>query len=177
MYCAVVSHQLLLTFNWVTGKTVIACCWARAFVKTFGLKIFVIAPPTLHDDWKQTATEATGLRVDTGKKKKPKQKKTTVGVKDKKTKKSVEKTATGKRKKKSMKVESDSSEEDEEPDELEDDDCDMFIYSWSEKSIQSYKSVINDINDYVVICDEAHNMQAIDSKRTQEALKLMFPKK
>jgi len=51
----------------------------------------------------------------------------------------------------------------------------MYIYSWSK--ISDYKNVINDIDDYVVIADEAHSMQSMSSKRTEEALKLMGPKK
>ena len=49
----------------LVGKTIIGCVWAKAFRKTFkGLKVFVIAPVSLREDWTRTATEATGLVLD-----------------------------------------------------------------------------------------------------------------
>ena len=159
------------------GKTIIGCVWAKAFLKTFeGLKIFVIAPVSLHDDWKRTAVEATGLKLlDTGDKKKKKKKKS----KAKRKNKDPEKTVTGKRRKKKAKKidsDSDSEHEDESDDEsIDNNSVDLHIMSWNK--VDDYKNVINDIDDYVVIADEAHSMQNVSSKRTEEALKLMFPKK
>ena len=170
-----------------TGKTIIGCIWAKAFLKTFkGLKVFVIAPVSLRDDWTRTATEATGLVLDMGDTKKKSKKRGKAKKKKKKTKVDEEKTVTGKRRRKAKKVESDIEESD---DDIEDDDSDddesltdntsnnidMYIYSWSK--ISDYKNVINDIDDYVVIADEAHSMQSMSSKRTEEALKLMSPNK
>ena len=151
------------------------------------MKIFVIAPVSLRDDWTRTATEATGLTLDMGDTKKNSKKRgKKAKTKKKKTKPDEEKTVTGKRRKKAKKVESDIEDSD---DDIEDDDSDgdesltdntnndidMYIYSWSK--ISDYKNVINDIDDYVVIADEAHSMQSMSSKRTEEALKLMGPKK
>lgn len=157
------------------GKTIIGCVWAKAFLNTFeGLKIFVIAPVSLHDDWKRTAIEATGLKLDTGDKKKKKKK-----SKAKRKNKDPEKTVTGKRRKKKAKKidsDSDSEHEDESDDEsIDNNSVDLHIMSWNK--VDDYKNVINDIDDYVVIADEAHSMQNVSSKRTEEALKLMFPKK
>ncbi|KAL7539166.1 hypothetical protein ACHAXR_011839 [Thalassiosira sp. AJA248-18] len=132
------------------------------------MKVFVIAPISLHDDWKRTATEATGLKTDPGAKKGKKAKST----KKKKKKEDTGKTVTGKRKKKKAKKAEDSDSED---DSETPNDFDLYVYSWS--SVDAYKDVISDISDYVVICDEAHYLQSMDSKRTKEALKLMFPKK
>ena len=136
------------------------------------MKVFVIAPVSLHDDWKRTAVEATGLKLDTGGKKKKKKK-----SKAKRKNKDPEKTVTGKRrKKKKIDSDSDSEHEDESDDEsIDNNSVDLHIMSWSK--VDDYKKVINDIDDYVVIADEAHNMQNVSSKRTEEALKLMFPKK
>ena len=149
------------------------------------MKVFVIAPVSLRDDWTRTATEATGLVLDMGDTKKKSKKRGKAKKKKKKTK-VDEETVTGKRRRKAKKVESDIEESD---DDIEDDDSDddesltdntsnnidMYIYSWSK--ISDYKNVINDIDDYVVIADEAHSMQSMSSKRTEEALKLMSPKK
>ena len=153
-----------------TGKTLIGCVWAKAFLNTFeGIKIIVIAPVSLHDDWRRTATEATGLKVDPGgKKKKGKAKK----KKKKKKEEDTGKTVTGKRKKKAKKIESDSEEECEPSNNF-----DLHVFSWA--STSKCKDIMTDISDsgYVVICDEAHNMQSFTSKRTEDVLKLVFPKK
>ncbi len=154
-------RRLILAFDMGLGKTIIGCVWAKAFLRTFvGIKIFVIAPVSLHEDWRRTAGSATGLKVDSGKKKKKK-----VVAKKKEEPSSEEYFATGKkRKSKKKKEEADTLQEDEEPD--------MYIYSWN--SVSAYKEVINDCTEgYVVICDEAHNMQSMASQRTKDALKLM----
>lgn len=42
----------------------IGCVWARAFQKTFdSLKIIILCPVSLKKEWKRTAEEATGLKV------------------------------------------------------------------------------------------------------------------
>eukprot|EP00579_Thalassiosira_antarctica_P001953 CAMPEP_0201875244 /NCGR_PEP_ID=MMETSP0902-20130614/7268_1 /ASSEMBLY_ACC=CAM_ASM_000551 /TAXON_ID=420261 /ORGANISM="Thalassiosira antarctica, Strain CCMP982" /LENGTH=1151 /DNA_ID=CAMNT_0048402259 /DNA_START=179 /DNA_END=3634 /DNA_ORIENTATION=+ len=164
-------RRLILAFDMGLGKTIIACAWAKAFVNTFeGIKVIIIAPVTLHDDWRRNATEATGLKVDPGGKKKK--------VKAKKKKKKEEdtgKTVTGKRKKKAKKIESDSEElsECEPPNNF-----DVYVFSW--QGTIACKNIITDIvsdSGYVVICDEAHSMQTMTSKRTEDVLKLVFPKK
>ena len=53
---------------------------------------------------------------------------------------------------------------------------DMYIFSWS--SVAECKSIIaTSPGEYVVICDEAHNMQSMAAKRTVDALKLILGKK
>ena len=48
------------------GKTLIGCVWGKAFHQTFDrLKIFVICPVSLKEEWKRTAEKATGLKVTT----------------------------------------------------------------------------------------------------------------
>jgi hypothetical protein len=55
-------------------------------------------------------------------------------------------------------------------------DVNMFIFSWS--SVADCKSIlVENPGDYVVICDEAHNMQSMTAKRTEDALKLILGKK
>jgi len=166
-------RRLILAFDMGLGKTIIGCVWAKAFKNTFqGITIFVIAPPSLHEDWQRTATDATGLVLGNNRKKKNKS--------DKATKKNgdvedeYELTVTGKRRKKAKKkkAESDSDDDNEES---SCDNIDMYIYSWD--SISAYKDVILDVSDFVVIADEAHYMQSMEAKRTKEALSLMSRKK
>ena len=96
-----------------TGKTIIGCVWAKSFIKTFkGLKVFVIAPVSLREDWTRTATEATGLVLDMGDTKKKSKKRGK--AKKKKKKKVDEKTVTGKRRRKAKMVESDIEDLDDE---------------------------------------------------------------
>ena len=153
-------RRLILAFDMGLGKTIIGCVWSKAFLRTFeGIKIIIIAPVSLHDDWKRTATNATGLKPDTGAKKKKAVKKKPAATTD-------EYYATGK-KRKSKKKEEDDKDDDNNPN--------VYIYSWN--NVSAYKEVINDCPEgYVVICDEAHSMQSMTSQRTKDALKLMFPK-
>ncbi len=160
------------------GKTAIGAVWAKAFLNTYEeMKIFIIAPVTLHDDWRRTLAEATGLKLDAGDKKKKAKKKGKASKKKNNKKKGVtERTVTGKRRKRPLKRDSDSEDgEPEEPASDGTDEVDVHILSWS--SVSAYKNVINDISDYVVIADEAHHMQNMTSKRTEDTLKLCFPKK
>ena len=132
-----------------------------------GFKIFVIAPVSLHDDWRRTAAEATGLRVHEkagkGKKKangKKKGKKRRRGNK----KKEEGRTVTGKPRRRAARLDesdddlsdcsSSSDEEDEEKDPSA--DFDLMVLSW--QSIKAYRDVVGN-SDYVVIADEAHHMQ------------------
>ena len=174
---ALKMRRLILAFDMGLGKTIIGCVWAKAFLKTFeGIKIFVIAPVSLHDDWKRTATDATGLRIDNTGDKKKKGRKKAKKEEEKKKKPKSEKTVTGKLRKKTKIDSFDSDNEDNKSDEEDAENAfDLHILSWN--SVNAYKQVITDIDNYVVICDEAHNMQTMSSKRTEEALKLMFPKK
>ena len=153
-------RRLVAAFDMGLGKTIIGCVWAKAFLRTFtGIKVFVIAPVTLHEDWRRTATNATGLKISSGKKKKK-------AAANKKEPSSDEYYATGKKRKSKKKKEVEDTSIDDE---------DVYIYSWS--NVSAYKEVINDCPEgYVVICDEAHNMQSMTSQRTKDALKLMYPK-
>jgi hypothetical protein len=166
-------RRLILAFDMGLGKTIIGCVWAKAFKNTFpGITIFVIAPPSLHEDWQRTATDATGLVLGKNRKKKNRSGKATKKNGDDEDE--YELTVTGKRRKKAKKkkAESDSDDDNEES---SCDNIDMYIYSWD--SISAYKDVILDVSDFVVIADEAHCMQSMEAKRTKEALSLMSRKK
>mmetsp|Transcript_19710 Transcript_19710/g.41386 ORF Transcript_19710/g.41386 Transcript_19710/m.41386 type:complete len:835 (-) Transcript_19710:1294-3798(-) len=51
----------------------------------------------------------------------------------------------------------------------------MYILSWS--NVSAYKKITAEVSNYVVICDEAHNMQSMNAERTKEILHLVFPKR
>jgi hypothetical protein len=64
------TRRLILAYDMGLGKTLISCVWANAFLKTFeGLKVFVIAPVSLQQDWMKTARNCTDIlaeRTDRG---------------------------------------------------------------------------------------------------------------
>lgn len=69
-------RRMILALDMGLGKTLIGAVWSKAFKKTFSdLKIFVVCPVTLKEEWKRTAFEQVGLQVeDETKKKKGKKK-------------------------------------------------------------------------------------------------------
>ena len=111
------------------GKTLIACVWAKAFKKTFeSLRILVIAPVSLRNEWEKTALNATGLRVAPEK----------ISKKDK-----------------------------------NDESYDMFIYSWGKVPTE----IPSTVHSFIVICDEAHQMQSMNATRTKGILNLTVEKR
>lgn len=62
------KRRVVLALDMGLGKTLIGCVWSRSFKLSFdGLKIFVICPVSLKGEWKRTAEEATGLKVEEAK--------------------------------------------------------------------------------------------------------------
>lgn len=139
-------RRLVLAFDMGLGKTLIACVWAKAFIDTFdGIKVYIIAPVSIKDSWKKTALDATGLKC----KEVVKQKK--VSKQKTKTKKKMDETGTTTGK-------------------SDDNDYDIEIFSWAKVPPAIPKSV----KHFVVICDEAHNMQSMESARTKDTLGLVL---
>jgi len=137
-------RRLVVAYDMGLGKTLIGCVWAKAFKKTFdGLKIYIIAPVTLKQNWQDTALTATGLR--TYEEQKPKKKK---------------------RKLKSI----DECAQVEESPEEEDCFLDISISSWAKIP----QHVPPRVKNFVVICDEAHSMQSMNSGRTKDVLRLVL---
>jgi len=59
-------RRAVLALDMGTGKTLVACVWARAFTKAYvNITVIVICPVSLKDEWKRTAEKATGLGVQT----------------------------------------------------------------------------------------------------------------
>ena len=62
------KRRMILALDMGLGKTLIGCVWSRSFKLSFKhLKIFVICPVSLKEEWKRTAENATGLKVEEGK--------------------------------------------------------------------------------------------------------------
>jgi SNF2 family DNA or RNA helicase len=68
---------MILALDMGLGKTIIGSVWAKAFKETFtwsssdvsvdkgsNLKIFVVCPVSLKEEWKRTAEERVGLAVE-----------------------------------------------------------------------------------------------------------------
>ncbi|CAB9497308.1 annealing helicase and endonuclease ZRANB3 [Seminavis robusta] len=135
-------RRCILALDMGLGKTLIGCCWARSFQKTFSnCKVIVIAPVSLKAEWARTAEQATEIKVK-GEEKKPK-----------------------KRKRKGQ------AAEDEEPICIDEDDGTpkMEIFSWAKVPTEVESSV----DSYVVVCDEAHQLQSMAAARTKDLLKLV----
>ena len=152
---ALAMRRFILALDMGLGKTLIGCVWARAFQKTFGnCKIIVICPVSLKKEWTRTATDATDLRVEADEKAKPKKKKTTKTKKGTKAKK---------------------AEEDDESIETDENNGvpKVEIYSWAKVPT----SIDNSVDNYVVVCDEAHSLQSMQAARTKDLLTLVKPKR
>jgi len=61
---AIAMRRKILALDMGLGKTLIGCCWARAFCQTFeGMRCFVLCPVSLKKEWQRTMEEAVGLTV------------------------------------------------------------------------------------------------------------------
>lgn len=64
---ALLMRRMILALDMGLGKTLIGCCWARAFVRTYTatttLKVVVICPVSLKKEWQRTLQDAVGLTV------------------------------------------------------------------------------------------------------------------
>lgn len=65
---ALLMRRCILALDCGLGKTVIGCVWAKSMQKTFkDLKVFVICPVSMTQEWQRTAQEATGFVVSDAK--------------------------------------------------------------------------------------------------------------
>jgi SNF2 family DNA or RNA helicase len=141
-------RRMILALDMGLGKTIIGAVWASAFKRTFEkLKIFVICPVTLKEEWKRTAEERVGLRVE------PEEKvKTSRPSKKGKAKRDVE---------------------EEGSDACIDDGLGLKICSWAKVP----SDVEPNVKHFVVCCDEAHSMQSAQAQRTKGVLTLVEDKR
>ncbi|KAL3940435.1 MAG: hypothetical protein SGARI_000966 [Bacillariaceae sp.] len=62
---ALTMRRMILALDMGLGKTLIGAVWAKAFKKTFdNLKVFVVCPSTLKEEWQRTAQDKVGLKVE-----------------------------------------------------------------------------------------------------------------
>jgi hypothetical protein len=162
-------RRMILALDMGLGKTIIGAIWAKAFQKTYPkLKVFVICPVSLQEEWKRTAEDKAGLPVQ------QEGNTTTTGRKGNKKKAGPKKLLPFKGKK-PMGVDVakiGDSDDDEEEEKTEDgyipNAYRVKICSWSKfpTAVESY------VEHFVVVCDEAHSMQSIQAARTKDVLTL-----
>ena len=177
-------RRLILAYDMGLGKTLISCIWANAFLKTFlGLKVFVIAPISLQNDWLKTARECTDIFApavkdesdvddnssssdsDSDESETQKMERRKKRLMRKKPKKKI----TGQ----ALKAEIKKHQKKRLETQKIQDNRRFEVYSWGKLPCIPAK---DEIKEYVVICDEAHSMQSMDAKRTKDALKLLKAK-
>ncbi len=64
---ALTMRRMILALDMGLGKTLIGSVWSKAFKDTFGhdkLKVFVVCPVSLKEEWQRTAEKSVGLVVD-----------------------------------------------------------------------------------------------------------------
>lgn len=156
-------RRMILALDMGLGKTIIGAVWAKAFQRTFAnLKVFVICPVSLQEEWKRTAEDKAGLAVE--------QETCTAAASKGKNKKAKPKLS-----RKTRQAERDGDEEehlgadgDDEGDDLIPDGFGVKISSWSKIPTM----VESNVEHFVVVCDEAHSMQSIQAARTKDVLTL-----
>jgi hypothetical protein len=154
---ALTMRRMILALDMGLGKTLIGAVWSKAFKETFGqdkLKIFVICPVTLKQEWKRSVEGTVGLDVDEEGKSKSKSKKST-------------------KKKRTQQDRSRSELSSESIVEKPETNMKMSICSWAKVP----KVVDSNIEHFVVCCDEAHAMQSTQAQRTKDILKLVDDKR
>lgn len=58
-------RRMILALDMGLGKTLIGAVWAKAFKRTYdNLKVFVVCPVSLKEEWKRTAEDKVGLKVE-----------------------------------------------------------------------------------------------------------------
>mmetsp|Transcript_7910 Transcript_7910/g.9017 ORF Transcript_7910/g.9017 Transcript_7910/m.9017 type:complete len:762 (-) Transcript_7910:210-2495(-) len=148
---ALTMRRMILALDMGLGKTLIGAVWSKAFRETFGrdkLKVFVICPVSLKEEWRRTAEERVGLKVQEEERGKSKSKST----------------------KSARRKKIDPQNEDCEDEEL---DLKVSICSWAKVP----KQVESHIEHFVVCCDEAHAMQSAQAQRTKDVLNLVQDKR
>ena len=64
---ALTMRRMIMALDMGLGKTLIGSVWSKAFKDTFGhdkLKVFVVCPVSLKEEWQRTAENSVGLIVD-----------------------------------------------------------------------------------------------------------------
>ena len=137
------------------GKTVIGCCWARAFVRTIpNLRVIILCPVSLKEEWQRSAQDIAGLSIhcDSDTNPKPRKKAKVRDVTD-------ENSSTNSSSNHNNALLGDGV---------------VTISSWAKVPHPDDVLFQNRNHPYVVVADEAHSMQSMNSARTRDALHLML---
>lgn len=127
-------------------------------METFeNLKVYIIAPVSLKETWKQTALDTVDLKC--------KDDCTSTTTKSTTKKSSIKNNKSKRKKKKDVTKESPLLGYQQ----VTKDSHDIEIFSWAKVPPSAPRSV----DDYVVICDEAHSIQSMESTRTKDTLSLV----
>eukprot|EP00977_Amphora_coffeiformis_P001275 scaffold261_cov170-Amphora_coffeaeformis.AAC.23 len=60
---ALAMRRCILALDMGLGKTLIGCVWAKAFVKTLEVRVVVLCPVSLQEEWKRNMEQTVGLVV------------------------------------------------------------------------------------------------------------------
>ena len=153
---SLLMRRHILALDMGLGKTIIGCCWARAFVRTIpNVRVIIICPVSLKEEWQRTAHDIVGLSIhcdsDTNPKPRPRKK---------------------------AKVHDDHLTDENHINGIgpigNGADGVVTIASWAKVPHPEDVLLQNRNHPYVVVADEAHSMQSMNSARTREALHLML---
>ena len=154
---ALTMRRMILALDMGLGKTLIGSVWSKAFKDTFGenkLKVFVVCPVSLKEEWQRTAERIVGLDVDGEGKSKAKGKKSS----------RKRKTSQGRSRPELLR---------ETIAETPKINMKTTICSWAKVP----KVVESGVDHFVVCCDEAHAMQSTQAQRTKDVLSLVSDKR
>jgi SNF2-related domain len=147
---SLLMRRHILALDMGLGKTVIGCCWARAFVRTIpNLRVIIICPVSLKEEWQRTAQDIVGLSIHADSDTNPKPRKK-AKVQDR-TDENTHEVGSGT-------------------------EGVVTIASWAKVPHPDDVLIANRNRNhpYVVVADEAHSMQSMNSARTRDALHLML---
>ena len=145
-------RRSILALDMGLGKTVIGCVWAHAFLETSLLQckhVLVVCPVSLQKEWKRTAEEAVGLGVSGAPQKQVSKKSKPCNATD----------------------ESQSSDDEDDFPSSFSNPYPVSIHSWGKVPSPPKQG------NYVVVADEAHMIQSMQSARTASMLGLALHKR
>jgi SNF2 family DNA or RNA helicase len=166
---SLLMRRHILALDMGLGKTVIGCCWARAFVRTIPqIQVIVLCPVSLKEEWQRTAQDIAGLSIR--------------GTEQSPTDKHSDDNPNSKKRSKTKVPLLDVTDENSSTftnatKQRCTTDGVVTIASWAKIPCPEDVTTTSNLRDpqpYIVIADEAHSMQSMASARTRDALRLML---